>query len=77
MFLFYNYFEEYEFRCNDIERGYVMKYNLMKVTYWFNEIENVKEYQSILDKELNDIFSPFNLHSLIKTSYTFSAFSLT
>ena len=61
MFLFYNYFEEYEFRCNDIERGYVMKYNLMKVTYWFNEIENVKEYQSILDKELNDIFSPFNL----------------
>lgn len=38
-----------------------MKYNMMHVTFWFNEIDNVKEYQSILDDELKDYFSPFNL----------------
>ena len=38
-----------------------MKYNVMNVTFWFNEIENVKQYQSILDEELKDYFSPFNL----------------
>lgn len=38
-----------------------MKYNAMQVTFWFNEIDNFKDLQNILDKELNKIFSPFNL----------------
>ena len=38
-----------------------MKYNAMRVTFWFNEIDNFKELQNILDAELNKYFSPFNL----------------
>lgn len=38
-----------------------MKYNFMQVTFWFNEIDDFKKYQKILDEELNKDFSPFNL----------------
>ena len=30
-----------------------MKYNFMQVTFWFNEIDDFKKYQKILDEELN------------------------
>ena len=38
-----------------------MKYNFMQVTFWFNEIDDFKKYQKILDEELNKDFYPFNL----------------
>lgn len=38
-----------------------MNYNAMLVTFWFNEIDNFKELQDILDCELNEYFLPFNL----------------
>lgn len=38
-----------------------MNYNMITVTFWFNEIENFKELQNILDEELKAYFSPFNL----------------
>lgn len=37
-----------------------MKYNMMNVTFWFNEVDNFKEYRNLLDEELNEIFTPFN-----------------
>lgn len=44
-----------------------MKYNMMQVTFWFDEVENFKEYQSILDSCLSDSFTPFNLIGIPST----------
>ena len=38
-----------------------MKNNNITVTFWFNEIRNVKEVRDIFDEKLSDYFNPFNL----------------
>lgn len=38
-----------------------MKYNMLCVTFWFNEVENIIDYYDILSNELKDDFLSFNL----------------
>ena len=38
-----------------------MKNNNITVTFWFNEIRNVKEVRDKFDEKLSDYFNPFNL----------------